>query len=261
MSNHFHMLVRCRWLLLHRFMEQFQSQVARALNRHWGRSGHFFEGRYKHSEVLDDPAALDKLVYTMCNPCESNLVRHPALWPGLSSWTYFAEGEPMVGKWVNKKERWRLLRKYDDMTFEEATARATEEYPLEMVPLPAFEGLDAHEWHQKMRQATRARAEQLAEERCTPCLGVKKILAQRFDARPGPAEKTPQPACLCADEKLREEYIEQMREITDSYKQAVGRLRKGRTSVGFPPGTIPPGHIRCVGAPPADESPPFRLAG
>jgi len=261
MSNHFHMLIRCPWLLIHRFMEQFQSQLARALNKHWGRSNSFYEGRYKDSVVLDDASAVDKLVYTMCNPCESDLVRHPKLWPGLSSWSYFVSGQPMVGRWVNKAERRRLLRKYDDMSFEQATDEATEEYALEMTPLPEFAGLDEQQWRDKMCRRVKERAEQLAEERTRPCVGAKKILAQRFDDRPEPEQKSPQPVCHGADADERRAYIEQVRRTTERYRRAVHKWRGGQSPADFPTGTIPPGHIRCVGAPVPDPPPPFGPPG
>ena len=62
MSNHFHMLVRSKSLQLHLFMRDFQGQLARKLNRHWGRTGTFFQGRYSATPILDDEAMVDKIV-------------------------------------------------------------------------------------------------------------------------------------------------------------------------------------------------------
>jgi REP element-mobilizing transposase RayT len=57
MSNHFHMLLQAFFLNF----PDFQSSVARELNRLHGREGKFFERRYSSEQVLDDEAFLDRL--------------------------------------------------------------------------------------------------------------------------------------------------------------------------------------------------------
>ena len=250
MSNHLHMIVRSRSCQIHLFMEEFLGQVARALNKHWGRSGSFFHRRYDASEILDDEALLDKLRYTVCNPCESNLVRHPKVWPGLSSWSIHETGEPLVGEWVNSKEYWRLKRKYKEMSDAEAARRATIEYPLHMAKLPMWEALDDEAYRKKVCKEVCEWAEHLADKRTVRCVGVKKILAQSFDDRPhNPRKKTPRPVCHASCPDLKDEYLEELRLVTDRYRQAVGKLRRGISDFEFPNGTIPPGHRYCVGAP------------
>jgi REP element-mobilizing transposase RayT len=75
MSNHFHMLLQAFFLNLPEFMRDFQPSVARDLNRLHGRDGKLFERRYSSEPVLDDEAFLDRLNYTLNNPCNDDLVR------------------------------------------------------------------------------------------------------------------------------------------------------------------------------------------
>ncbi len=251
MSNHFHMLVRCRSCRLSEFMGQWQGELARQLNKHWGRpgGGSFFEGRFKAAPILDDDELLNKVRYTLCNPCASNLVSHPKLWPGLSSWRIHKTGEPLVGERVDKAKYRRLRRKHKDMSHAKAVAQSTVEYPLEMAKLPMWKDLDDDAYRKKLCQEVCDYAEHLADRRTVPCLGAKKVLSQPWDARPNKPKQAPCPLCHTTDEELRQEYEDEHRDTTDRYRQAVGRLRKGYANVKFPTGTIPPGRRDCVGTP------------
>ena len=256
MSNHFHMIIRCRSCRLSEFMGEWQGQLAKRLNQHWERpgGGSFYEGRFKAAPILDDAELLDKLRYTLCNPCESNLVSHPMLWPGLSSWSVHKSGEPLVGKRVNKKEYWRLRRKHEDMSHAEAEAKATVEYPLEMAKLPMWADLGDDEYRKKVCQEVCDHAEHLADQPTKRCLGVKKVLSQSWDARPKNPKQSTCPLCHTSVPELRQAYKDQHRDITDRYRQAVGKLRKGYSDVEFPMGTIPPGRRDCVGTPKPRDS-------
>ena len=249
MSNHFHLLARSQSLQMHLFMRDFQSQLARKLNRHWGRTGTFYERRYTATEVLDDDQLIDKLRYTVCNPCESDLVRHPKLWPGLSSWTIHKTGLPMLGRIVNRDLYWSLKRKRgnEDLSEPELVERATEDYVLPLAKLPEFQALDDAAYHDKMRGHIEDYAGALAKTRTKPCVGVKKILSQNFNDRPRNSKKSPRPICHTNCPKKRKAYLEELWEVTERYQDAVGKLREQKTQISFPQGTIPPGHQYAVG--------------
>jgi REP element-mobilizing transposase RayT len=249
MSNHFHLLARSQSLQMHLFMRDLQSQLASKLNRHWGRTGTFFERRYTATAVLDDDALTDKLRYTVCNPCESNLVRHPKLWEGLSSWSIHKTGEPLVGKVVNRKLYWSLRRKKENanLSEHELIALATEEFPLNMARLPKWDGIDDRAYRTRICDIIEEHALSLAKTRNVPCLGRKKILSQSFDDRPKKSKKSPRPLCHTNSLETRQKYLEERLMVTDRYKIAAGKLRENKTRVSFPQGTIPPGHLDAVG--------------
>ncbi|QDG49589.1 hypothetical protein FIV42_02185 [Persicimonas caeni] len=252
MSNHFHILARCKSLQLHLFMRDFQSQIARKMNALRGRTGTFWERRYTATKVLDDDAMIDRLRYTVCNPCESDLVSHPKKWPGLCSWQIHDNGEPLVGEVVDRETYWREKRKKknEDKTEAELIEMATVRYPLELAKLPKWEDMDDEAYHQKMREECHKHAGELAKKRCRPCLGRKKVLAQKWSSRPRNPKKAPRPLCHGGDLQQREEYRQQRWDVTDDYRKAVGKWREGKTQVKrieFPEGTIPPGHQFCYG--------------
>ena len=248
MSNHFHILARCRSLQLHLFMQAFQSELAVKLNKLRGRTGTFWERRYTAIKVLDDEAMLGRLRYNVCNPCESGLVHHPKAWPGLCSWDIHESGEPLVGKVVDRDLYWKYKRRKanEDKTEAELRKMATIEYPLELAKLPKWENLSDEAYHEKMRQECHNHAGELARVRKKPCLGAQKVLAQTWYHRPKKSKHAPRPLCHGSDLEKREEYREQRRLVTDRYRQAVGKLRDGKTDVEFPAGTIPPGWRFCV---------------
>ncbi len=249
MSNHFHILARCRSLQLHLFMRDFQSQLARKLNKKWNRTGTFWERRYTAIEVLDDDALIDRLRYTVCNPCESGLVRHPRAWPGLCSWDIHESGEPLIGKIVNRELYWALKRSKagKEMTEKELIEKATEEYPLEIAKLPKWEDLDDDSYHKRIIDECHGHAGELAEARGRPYMGREDVLATKWYQRPDNPKRAPRPACHTSDLELRQEHRETRRQVVDRYRQAVGKWREGKFPVHFPQGTIPPGHQFCVG--------------
>jgi putative transposase len=254
MSNHFHMLLRAAELDLERFMRDFQSQLARRLNLRWGRShtpfgdGSFFPQRFTSPVILDDEEVIAKLCYTLCNPCLSNLVRHPNRWPGLSSWSIHTSGEPLVGTHAGWRDRQRVRRKHPEWDDEEVRKEAAKTYALELAKLPMWADLDDEAYHAKVRELVQEHALGIDKQRKGRCMGPEAILSQHFNDSPASPKVSSKPVCLASDPELKIEYKKQIREITDRYHEAVDKLRQGKTDVEFPHGTIPPGHACCVGS-------------
>jgi hypothetical protein len=236
-------------LNLPEFMRDFQSSVARELNRLHGREGKFFERRYSSEPVLDDEAFLDRLGYTLNNPCNDDLVRHIEDWPGVSSWDFHTTQEPLVGEWLDRKELRRLRRK-DDAACEEDAYRS---YELELATPPMFEDLDEAKAQAKICEHVNEGAPKLKKERAKrriKCAGPAKIMAKHWSQRPSAPKKSVRPLCHSGGAKLRRAHREQVWATTDAYKDAMGRWREGKSNLSFPDGTIPPGHVACVGGPP-----------
>jgi REP element-mobilizing transposase RayT len=249
MSNHFHMLARSKKLQLHLFMRDFQSQLARKINALRNRTGTFWERRYTATKVMDDEAMIDRLRYIVCNPCESGLVRHPKQWPGLCSWDIHKSGEPMVGEVVNRKTYWAEKRKRKNKykTEAELIEMATERYTLEMAKLPQWKDLDDEAYHQKIVETCHEHAGELAKKRKRPLPSPQKVLDVKWDERPKNPKKAPRPLCHGGDCKQRQAYRESRRLLVNGYREAIAKWRKGKSTVEFPDGTIPPGHQFCVG--------------
>ena len=67
-----------------RFFAYAHSLIAKAMNHRLGRGESFWApGAYRNTEIHDEPALLDRLVYALANPVAAGLVDTHDEWPGL----------------------------------------------------------------------------------------------------------------------------------------------------------------------------------
>ena len=91
MSNHIHLVLTDVYEPslnqksgLSRFFALLDALIARSLNCHYGRRGHFWEqGSFRPTQIHDVPALEDQILYLLCNPVDAGLVPHPGRWPGV----------------------------------------------------------------------------------------------------------------------------------------------------------------------------------
>jgi putative transposase len=107
MSNHFHLLITAHTKCIPDFMEQLNSLGSRALNALRGSSGTNFEKCYNLVEPQDSEKLLEHAVYTLTNPCASDLVTKSRQWKGVTT-ARMRYGEelvlrkPRTGLWKKK---------------------------------------------------------------------------------------------------------------------------------------------------------------
>lgn len=75
LSNHFHLLLRCRKVELSRFMRRLLTGYAVNFNRRHGRSGHLFQNRYKSIICEEEIYLLELIRYIHLNPLRAGIVR------------------------------------------------------------------------------------------------------------------------------------------------------------------------------------------
>ena len=83
LSNHFHLLLRDTKGRLAEFMWYLQLNLARAVNRHLGRRGHFFSREYDAVPVLTDADLEERYAYIVTNAVKAGLVEKAEDWPWL----------------------------------------------------------------------------------------------------------------------------------------------------------------------------------
>lgn len=81
MPNHFHLLVRPNsGAELSRWMQWLMTSHVRRYHRHYGTSGHVWQGRYKSFIVQEDGHLLTVIRYIEGNPVKANIVASAADW-------------------------------------------------------------------------------------------------------------------------------------------------------------------------------------
>jgi putative transposase len=88
MPNHFHLLVRAeKGEELSRCMQWLMTSHVRRYHRHYGGSGHIWQGRYKSFIVQQDSYLVTAARYIESNPLRAGLVDQVQDWP----WSSYAE--------------------------------------------------------------------------------------------------------------------------------------------------------------------------
>lgn len=81
MPNHFHIVLMPREAEdLSRYMHWLMSSHVRRYHRHYGSSGHIWQGRYKSFIIQEDGHLLTVLKYVETNPNRAGLVKSPKEW-------------------------------------------------------------------------------------------------------------------------------------------------------------------------------------
>ena len=85
MANHSHLVLEALEPTLSRGMRQFNGVYTQQFNRHHGRVGHVFQGRYQAIFVDREPYLLQLVRYVVLNPVRAGMVTNPEQW-GWSSY-------------------------------------------------------------------------------------------------------------------------------------------------------------------------------
>src|SRR5689334_17750959 len=102
LPNHYHLLLHTPRAGLSRVMQRLSSRFTQEVNRHRGRDGPLFKGRFR-SIFIDNEAHLVRASrYIHLNPVEAGLVTAPQDWPWSSAGAYL--GLAPRPKWLHVGE-------------------------------------------------------------------------------------------------------------------------------------------------------------
>jgi hypothetical protein len=229
MSNHNHVASTDPRGVYPDFLRDFHALLARVVNAWRGRWEHFWDANQTSAVVLEDEEAqLDKLVYILANPV--GLVEKAADWPGATALQSILTGKPIVA--TRPKH---FFRDGDD------GGAMPETVEIKFEPPPALAHLSREEFLRRVKEkVAHVEAEAAAERRKegTRGLGRKRVLAQRWDERPGDPEprRKLSPALACRDKWRRAERLKQNKIFQRLYREAFVAFRAGLAAV-FPLGT------------------------
>ncbi|PYQ55818.1 MAG: hypothetical protein DMF53_27265 [Acidobacteria bacterium] len=172
LSDHYHLLVRVDDAdQLARFMELFNSKLAREVAKLTGWKDKIWSERYKPILVSTEEAAqVARLLYLLSNSCKENLVAEVGEWPGPHCAPALLTGQPLQGVWINRTQEYRAQQRGETpepQSFEEPET-------LTLEPL----GAEAADWqaasrgrgHPAAGPDGEARAHEEVSSPALPCL-------------------------------------------------------------------------------------------
>ncbi|MFT3917593.1 MAG: hypothetical protein QM704_26955 [Anaeromyxobacteraceae bacterium] len=226
MSNHYHLVVTDHHARLPLFCQYLDGLCARAMNVEWGRSEDFW-GPPTFSDVtlVTKEAVLAKVLYTLTNPVEAELVAKGSEWPGLWS------SPELIGAGT--------------LTFERPEGFFD---PKGVMPEQAFltlktpSGYTREDFHRLLTaQLTSFEADmaKALEHLGRRVLGVKKVLKQRHTDRPAARAQRSElkPRIATRDKWRRIEALGRLKAFLEEYQEAITRYRGGAHDTRFPAGT------------------------
>ncbi|WP_181234639.1 transposase [Enhygromyxa salina] len=264
MSNHFHVLLTAHTKCLPDFMGQLNSLAARALNAQRGTTGTNFEKGYNSVEPQDADKLLEHAVYTLTNPCASDLVTKARHWKGVTTarMRYGDEvvvSKPKFGLWqVKKPPERRKKRKRPDARTRSKRDRSTipKMATLRLVRPPVRPELSDDALRDLVLEQVAARENELELERQQAgkkVLKMRNVRTQHWATIPGAEELFGvRPTVSAKVPAKRVAAIEAKKVFEAEYALARRRWLAGERDVEFPAGTwlMWRRHkARCAGAP------------
>jgi REP element-mobilizing transposase RayT len=223
------------------FLQLFQSIVAKELNRHYGREGHFWSSRARVEEIVSDKKAEALLGYGACNVVKDGLVEKASQWKGFSTTEALSSGKLLEFEYIDRTLWWKLgadHRKVDPSKY-------TKRVRIELTPLSSWEQQSEGERQSRFRQIVRdheglAEKERLAEG-IVKVKGMRQIEGESPFSKPRhQRKKSPQPLCHAETEEERKTYEAEYRETVKAHRLASAAYREGCYDVEFPQGTFRP---------------------
>ena len=242
MGNHFHIIVRLHEDRLPDIMRDFKGGLAKALNELHGRRGALWMERYDDDAVLDDDAADTAVDYFHANPVRAHLVERVEDYPGVSSWTAYANDLDEISHTFLDDRAWRRAG-----ALEALRGLYMKTVKVKVSRPPSWDGITASERRAKVRatvarmrdEERRAAAERARNERSTPPL---ESLAER-DPRSRPKHPKPKrrrAKWASGTPEQVAQFHAAYRQMLPAYQRASLQFRETGTMPPFPSGTYPP---------------------
>lgn len=242
LSNHYHLLLSVENALqLARFMNYFNSNLAREAGRLFGWKEKFWGRRYQAIVVSEEEAAqIDRLRYLLSHGCKEGLVARPRDWPGAHSVKALTEGEPPRGLWFNRTREYAARSQGKNFQHLEYASREV----VRLEPLPCWRHLSKEIYRRRVSELVmQIEAESAARHsrKGSRPLGTKAISSQEPHHRPEKLKKAWAPAFHAATKTARKELLTAYDWFVTAFREAARRLQSGDPNACFPAGSFPPG--------------------
>lgn len=256
MGNHFHMLVEVPLANLDAFMLYFQRELSTRLNLYRGVSKTNFPERYEHEEVLDVEAFESAVAGILCNPVRARLVYETADWPGVSSVLMHRTGTTRRVVRHTTRAQAAAIRE-DGLTPE--LLRSLEEVELALSSPVFWADLEPDEVQARIAELVaveEARLQHQIDGGRERVRGPSRIRDETHRQRPETVRWRPLRLCVSSDAERAAEYERWYAFTTKVYRRAAKLWRSAGEWGAYPPGTFPPGWLKCL-PPEAGAGPPL----
>lgn len=246
MGNHFHLIVQTPLANLHAFMRYFQRELSTRINRLRGVEHSNFPVRYTDEEIgsAEDFAALAAEI--LCNPVRARLVREAADWPGISSLEMHRDGQ--TDRTVRHATRSQAAAMREHGLTPELE-RSLEEIELKLSAPPFWADLDEEQVQQRIAELANVEETRLQDEidrNNERTRGRHRILDETHRQRPEQVHWRVRGRCISRDAEFEAAFNTWYDDATKTYKRAARKWRMGGAWGDYPPGSFPPGWLRCL---------------
>ena len=250
-SNHYHLIVTIHDVhALTRFMNYLNSNIAREAGRMYGWKEKFWGRRYRHIEILDDDAQVERLDYVLSQGCKEALIADPREWPGATCVHALLDDSRLSGVWYDRTAEWHARRRGED--FVEDTYAQRVEFELEALPCWSdVDGVDRRRRVLAMVEDIVERTREANRAKNRDPIGVDKILAQHPHDHPESIKKSPAPRCHTTQRDHWIRFVQEARAFKEEYRAAAERWLAGARDVVFPSDCFPPPLTFMRGSEPA----------
>jgi REP element-mobilizing transposase RayT len=254
MGHHFHLILQAPFFNLDQFMGYFQRELSHRLNAYRGEAGSNFPKRYQCEEIASSEDFEREVARVLCNPVRARLVGKAEQWPGVSSLEMHRAG--VVRKTVRHASRGKAAT-MREAGLTPALERSFEELELELSPPPFWSDLEQEEVQTRISslveiEQERVRAEIKANNERV--IGPSRIRNERHDQTPDEVHWRAYRRIVSKDSKYAAKYHDWYRRSRRRYWAAADLWRTKGEWGDYPPGTFPPGWLRCL--PPSSEAGP-----
>ena len=229
MSNHWHAVLTDPHARLPEFMECINKLVGKCINAHLGRWESLWSSEHFSAVRLEtDETVMAKLLYTLANPLQDELVESWSQWPGAIS------GPRACAS--------RAVEVRRPTVFFRDAGQMPKSVRLEATVPPCFGDAKKHSFAARLARRLEAREAELREElvaKGRKLLGREAVLAQDPFDRPKSFEprRGLNPRVACADKWRRVEALSRLKAFLEAYRRAREAFVSGKRNVEFPAGT------------------------
>jgi hypothetical protein len=235
LSNHLHLIISARGLIVADFMRYLLSNLAKKLSplcrsRWWGR---FWERRYSATPILDEEALEARLRYVLSHGVKEGLVAHAREWEGLHCAMQLTNETPLGFRWFDWTKRWSAKRRPGfnprDISSRYAAEFAEDEV-LELAPLPHWAAMPPA---QRRAAAVRLVRDVELEHKKEHVLGMTNA-KRESTALPQKRKRTPRPMCHATSREAHHQHRLEYRQFASVFRAASGEWLQGNVTAEFP---------------------------